>query len=95
MSKISITPLANDDLTSIRDYIFEDNPEAATKQMQVFRSKCDLLAQSPDLGTKQERYLNLHMFPVGKYLIFYRPTVSGIEVVRVLHSARDISSLLL
>jgi toxin ParE1/3/4 len=28
------------------------------------------------------------------YLIFYRPTDGGIEVIRVLHAARDISSIL-
>jgi toxin ParE1/3/4 len=27
---------------------------------------------------------------VGNYLIFYRPISDGIEIVRVLHGARDI-----
>jgi plasmid stabilization system protein ParE len=29
----------------------------------------------------------------SKYLVFYRPTQSGIEVVRVLHASRDIETL--
>jgi len=35
----------------------------------------------------------LRGFPVGSHLIFYRPAVDGIEVIRVLHGARDIPKL--
>jgi toxin ParE1/3/4 len=37
--------------------------------------------------------LNLRSFPVGSYVIFYRPIEEGIEVIRVLHSARDIEDI--
>lgn len=30
----------------------------------------------------------------SEYLVFYRPTIEGIEIVRVLHGARDIPSIL-
>lgn len=36
----------------------------------------------------------LRSFPVGKYLIFYRLIDGGLEIVRVLHGARDIENLL-
>src|SRR5713226_8246174 len=39
----------------------------------------------------------VRFFPVTRfrnYLVFYRPTTTGIEVLRVLHGARDIESLL-
>jgi toxin ParE1/3/4 len=32
-------------------------------------------------------------FPVGNYVIFYRDTSEHIEIVRVLHGARDIENL--
>ena len=32
----------------------------------------------------------LHSFPVDAYIVFYRSARGGIEVVRVLHGARDI-----
>jgi hypothetical protein len=35
----------------------------------------------------------LRSFPVGRYVVFYRPQDDGIDVVRVLHSARDIESI--
>jgi toxin ParE1/3/4 len=30
--------------------------------------------------------------PVGRYVIFYEPLHDGIDVVRVLHSARDVDA---
>jgi toxin ParE1/3/4 len=66
----------------------------------VQRTSGRLLA-SPGLGPSRE-YLNprlegLRMFPVRgfeKHLDFYRPTPDGIEIVRVLHAARDLERLL-
>jgi toxin ParE1/3/4 len=36
----------------------------------------------------------LRSFPVGRYVIFYMPTPKGVEIVRVLHGARDADSAL-
>jgi toxin ParE1/3/4 len=60
------------------------------------------LASVPGMGTRFEvtnpafgeiRYLP---FPsrFKKYLVFYRPVADGVEIVRVLHGARDIQSIL-
>ncbi len=32
-------------------------------------------------------------FPFGKYCFYFRPLEDGIEVLRVLHSARDIGKI--
>jgi toxin ParE1/3/4 len=32
----------------------------------------------------------LRSFPVGEYLIFYRPLSDGIELARIMHGARNI-----
>lgn len=46
----------------------------------------------PGLGRQESKLApNLRSFPLGNYLIFYRPIEDGIAVVRVLHGARDIS----
>lgn len=31
----------------------------------------------------------LRLFPLGNYLIFYLPEPEGIQVIRVIHGARD------
>jgi plasmid stabilization system protein ParE len=32
-------------------------------------------------------------FPHGGYLIFYRPLPDGVEIVRIIHGARNLSRL--
>lgn len=36
---------------------------------------------------------DVRSFPFGRYVIFYLPIDDGIDVVRVLHSARDIDAV--
>lgn len=53
------------------------------------------LADFPQIGQNCEELApGLPSFPVGHYLIFYLETSNGIEVVRVLHGARDIPAIL-
>jgi toxin ParE1/3/4 len=53
-----------------------------------------LLARMPELGRKRPDLApDLRGFPIGNYIIFYRPVPDGIQVIRVLHGARDIPEL--
>ena len=53
-----------------------------------------LLSEHPAIGrNRSDLCLNLRGFPVGNYIIFYYSVDAGIEVVRVLHGARDIPEL--
>lgn len=59
------------------------------------------LAAMPGMGGRYEsdnlELAGVRVFPVSRirnYLIFYRPTPQGIEVLRVLHGARDIDRVL-
>ncbi|MBF0447676.1 MAG: type II toxin-antitoxin system RelE/ParE family toxin [Magnetococcales bacterium] len=92
--KVLMTPPARNDLLDIRAYFAEDNPLAAKKTLELIQAKCSLLAQSPGVGICRDHYQNLHMFPVGRYLIFYRPSKNGVEIIRELHSSKDVESLL-
>lgn len=54
----------------------------------------------PELGERQgfdrQEIADLRVWQVRgfeNYLIFYRPIEGGIEVVRILHSARDIAAI--
>ena len=94
MGTAQYTPLARNDLQEIKAYIAQDNPKAALQYMRILKQKCDMLAQTPTIGVCREEYCNLYKFPVDKYLIFYRIAESGIEVIRILHGARDIQSIL-
>jgi toxin ParE1/3/4 len=41
---------------------------------------------------REELAADLRSFPFGRYVIFYTPVDGGIDVVRVLRSARDIDA---
>src|SRR5262249_23324204 len=59
------------------------------------------LADMPHLGTRYEAenplFGEIRFFPIRRFknhLMFYLPTDQGIDVIRVLHGALDISSIL-
>ena len=85
---------ASRDLEEVKNYISQDNPDAAVRLILLIREKCALLAQQPGIGRDRSDILSrLRGFPVGNYVIFYQPANDGIAVVRVLHGARDIPEL--
>jgi len=43
--------------------------------------------------SRDELSANVRSFLFGRYVIFYEPIAGGIDVVRVLHSARDIDAV--
>ena len=95
MARLRFRPLAEADLDSIYDYIARDNPERAWSFVVELHEKCALLADRAGAGVRRDELSKgLRSFPVGRYVIFYRPESDGIEVVRVLHGSRDVSSLL-
>ena len=94
MSRLFFSPASRRDLLQILDYIAQDNPQAATRFVDQIEQKCHSLAESPDMGFPRNELLpQLRVWPVGNYLVFYRPADDGIEVVRVVHGARDIPKL--
>lgn len=91
MGQLNYSPLSRRDLSQIWDYIAADNPVAADRVLREIDAECQQLARSPGLGECwPELAPDVRMFTVGRYAIFYRPKGGGIEVARVLHSARDI-----
>lgn len=88
---ITRRPLAFEDLVEIWAFIAEDSERQADRFLATIDSKLRLLAHEPLIGRAREELLpGLRSFPVGRYVLFYVPAEDGIEVVRVLHSARDI-----
>jgi toxin ParE1/3/4 len=93
MAIILKKPLAEADLLDIWNFIANDNPEKADSLLERIDRKIKTLAENPDIGRKRnELLMDLRSFPVGNYLIFYRSINQGIEVIRILHGARDIPS---
>ena len=95
MPRILVRPEAECDLDEIWGYIAQDNPRNADSFLDRIQERFISLADFPQLGTgRDELKTGLRSQPLGNYLIFYFPLNDGIEVVRVLHGARDIGHLL-
>ena len=91
MKHARITELAESDLAKIWLYIARDNPAAADQFIDKLRMQCQRLAAAPQRGRPRPEFaVDLRSNRVGNYFIFYFPTDTGIEVARVLHSARDL-----
>jgi toxin ParE1/3/4 len=92
-----LRPKAGDDIAEIFRTIDEDNPQTADRFIAELEKTLQLLALMPGLGTVRRlrgRLKGLRSWPlttVGPYVVFYLPRSGGIEVVRVIHGARDIN----
>jgi plasmid stabilization system protein ParE len=78
------------DLQDFWDYIADDDPRAATELIGAVRAKAEHLSRYPRLGRpgrgKQVRYLPVVGTP---YFNVYRFSKANIDVLRVIHGARD------
>ena len=95
MSRPTFSPSARRDLHSIFDHIAADNPRAALGFVERIEEACRRLAEFPELGALREDLATaLRAFAVGNYAILYRPAKEGVDIVRVIHGARDLPSAL-
>jgi toxin ParE1/3/4 len=95
MARAIFAPAAVADLAAIEEHIAADNPRAAAALLDRFERQSQNLAAQPGIGRQRpDLQPGLRSLAVGRYVIFYRATERGIEVVRVLHGMRDIDRIL-
>ncbi|MGA8875055.1 MAG: type II toxin-antitoxin system RelE/ParE family toxin [Candidatus Korobacteraceae bacterium] len=94
MPSVVIRPKALEDLAEIWAHIAEDSPRQADAFAAAIDREIRGLARRPLIGrARPELLTDLRSLPFGRYVIFYLPRKRGIEVVRVLHGARDLKPL--
>jgi toxin ParE1/3/4 len=85
---------ARADLVEIWDYIADDSETQADAFIDNIDRRLRLLAEKPNLGrVRDELAENMRSFLVGRYVIFYIVIQNGIQIVRILHGARDLGSI--
>lgn len=95
MAAIRFRPGAREDLRGIWRYVARDDPRAADRLTRAIERKLAPLAANPMLGrARPELRADLRSLAHRPYVILYRPLDDGIEVVRILHGARDLAALL-
>ena len=96
MSRFLLTPTAKEDLQEIADFIRQDSPDAAKRVVRKLRESMVQLAGTPWMGHLREDLTDepIRFWPVYSYLIIYRPETRPLQVLRVLHGARDVRTIL-
>ena len=90
-----VTEPAEADIKDILFYIADDNVDASLVIYERFVGCFEMLAQSPKAGReRKELHPDVRSFPEGNYVILNRIlTGDDVEVLRVLHGARDLDDL--
>lgn len=93
---VVFAPSAKLDLRGIAAWIGRENPERAAGFVEDLIDRCHTLAEMPRRYPLVPRYEQhgIRRFPYRDYLIFYRLTEDAVQIVHVLHGARDYEKLL-
>jgi len=91
MGTVVKTPEVVADLGQIVDHIAADNVSAGLDWLEEIEARFALLSTQPLLGeiSRTPRLGVVRRHASGSYAIYYRPIDDGIEVLRVIHSARE------
>ena len=90
MARPSISPSALADLDEIHSYTAEDDLGVADAFVDRILGKFQLLADNPKAGRVWSDFPSqMRIFPFRNYLIFYFEADSGVNIIRVIHGARD------
>ena len=94
MSRFRLAREAKADVRGIWSYIAKDRPAAADRFVDDLYVRFRLAATQPLMGeSRNELGPELRIYSVGNYVVVFRPIEGGIEVIRIVHGARDLGSL--
>jgi len=89
--RVTRRPQAELDILDIWVYVAADSVVAADRWLDGLDEKMRLWATQPLMGrARDELAPGLRSLAFGRYVVFYEALADGIDVVRVLHSSRDI-----
>jgi len=96
MAEVQLRPLAESDLLEIWSYLSQFSEDSANQLMIEFDQKFQLLSQTPYIGRLRPELQveNIRGLPHGHYVIYYIPSDEIIDIMRILHSRRDVEPLL-
>lgn len=99
MTPLRVRPEADRDLDAAVAFLLQENaPDAALQLLEEFEAALSRIAGRPAIGSPRYAHLlqGLRFWKLRRhpYLVFYVEQPDFIDVLRVLHSARDIPAAL-
>ncbi|GAB4419881.1 MAG: type II toxin-antitoxin system RelE/ParE family toxin [Bryobacter sp.] len=96
MARFDLTEAAEEDLLAIWDYLAGDSPVAADRVLDQIYKALQFLGDNPGVGHCWEELADRshRFFGVFSYLVIYLNLGEKIQVVRILHGARDVLRVL-
>jgi toxin ParE1/3/4 len=89
VADFSVSSKARRDLTDIWKYIGKDSAEHADRWLTGMYEVFALLGAAPRLGAVSDEIRpGTRRFPIKNYLIYYRITGRGIQILHVFHGRR-------
>jgi plasmid stabilization system protein ParE len=94
--RYELAPEARQQLEAIGDYIAEDSIGAALKVLDALEESFGVLAENPGIGHTREDLTDrpVKFWRVFSYLVIYNPASNPLEIISVVHGARDVGQLL-
>lgn len=85
------TEAASEDLNSIEDYVFQDNPKAAIEQiLRIINLVEEHLSDNPGMGRSGQVPKTRELVVSGSpYIVVYRVKHQILEIIRVIHGAQQ------
>mgnify|MGYP003591462764 FL=1 len=89
--RLAFTPLAEQDLDAVADYIVSDNPVRALSFLRELRAQCQRITLNPPgYRPRPELGDGIRSCAHGNYVIFFEFDPDSVVIVHILHGARDI-----
>lgn len=95
MTSVQISAEAEADLDAIWDYIALDSPIDADRFLErLVATLTTTLSTLPLAGRARDEFEEgLRSFPVESYIAFYRVHDGQVQIVRIIHGARDLGAV--
>ena len=98
--KVTRSSSAKRDLEEHVDYLKGDSEAVAHRFLDAIEDTFEFLSRNPQVGQRCEflraDMIEVRIWPIHgfrNHLVFFRPLHDGVEIVRVLHGARDLETL--
>jgi toxin ParE1/3/4 len=94
VAKVRYTRRAREDLLEIWEWIASDSPAIADRVHDAIKKRCDSLRRHPQLGRpRPEIGDGARSLVIERWIAFYRIVEDGVQVVRIVDGARDLTKL--